>query len=102
MDLDFEAIYRIYPRKEGKAYGMRNLAIRVKDQETYDRVMKAAKNYTELCRLRGTEKQFIKLFGTFVNNWTDYEDISEMIPDKMNEPNKTNNNRLLMEMIENE
>lgn len=102
MDLDFEAIYRIYPRKEGKAYGMRNLIARVKDKETYDRVMKAAMNYAELCRVRGTEKQYIKMFGTFVNNWTDYEDISEILTESVNEPKKTSNNRLLMEMIENE
>lgn len=102
MDLDFEAIYRIYPRKEGKSAGMKKLAIHVTDEETYNRVMNAAKNYAMLCKSRGTELRFIKLFVTFVNNWMDYEDISELVSVPANEPKKTNNNRLLMEMIDGE
>ena len=98
MDLDFEAIYKIYPRKEGKARGMKALNARIKDKETYDRVMLAAMNYAELCRMRGTEKQFIKMFCTFVNNWTDYEDISEIAEPVARD--KTTNNRLLIESLD--
>jgi glycerol-3-phosphate O-acyltransferase len=99
VELDFEAIYKAYPRKEGKTAGMRALVVRVKDKETYDRVMLAAKNYALLCQLRATEPLFIKLFSTFVNNWMDYESIDGLVAQQSapKETSKTSNNRLLME-----
>lgn len=73
MDLDFEVLYKSFPRKEGKAKGMTKLKKTVKDHETYVRFGNAVTNYIELCKLEKREKTYIKHWATFVNCWEDYE-----------------------------
>lgn len=69
---DFEAVYRKYPRKEGKSRGMSKLRTTIKDEATYDAFIFAAESYIALCHKERREPKFIKHWGTFVNNWTDY------------------------------
>lgn len=73
-DFDFEAVYTLYPRKEGKARGLAALARSVKTQDQYDRLLVAARNYAAKVRREGTETQFVKHFSSWVSCWEDYAD----------------------------
>ncbi|MNJ94825.1 hypothetical protein D3C87_125280 [compost metagenome] len=76
---DFEAPYNIYPRKgEGKTKGMAKLKKTIKKVEEYLRFLKAVENYTLLCKQNKTERQYIKHWSTFCNNWKDYENGEEL------------------------
>jgi hypothetical protein len=72
--LDFEKIYSIYPRKEGKRAGMLVCLKQIKTQDDYDRLQKAVEKYCAHLRANATEPRFVKHFGTFMNNWTDWVD----------------------------
>ena len=71
-----EDIYALYPRKRGKTAGMKKLKglIIKKDgsvnKEIADKIITAIQNYREETKF--TEKDYIKHFGTFMNNWEDY------------------------------
>lgn len=69
---DFLAVYAIYPRKDGKSKGLKICAKVIKTQVQYDLLLVAVKRYA--AEMRGTEKQFIKHFDTWMGCWTDYAD----------------------------
>lgn len=71
-DFDFEVLYRAYPRKEGKRRGMAKLKKTIKTKAEYDAFKGAMETYVALCKAEAREPQYIKLWQTFVNNWTDY------------------------------
>lgn len=72
---DFEVIYKLYPRKgEGKAAGMKRLTKVIRTDEQYMDLANAVKNYVDLCKMNGTERKYIKMWSTFVNNYEDYLD----------------------------
>lgn len=72
-----EAIYRQYPRKEGKAKGFeemlaylkkgRNLAGIGTVRFNHEQLYCAVRDYAMDCSDKGTEKQYIQLFSTFMN-----------------------------------
>lgn len=75
---DFEEPYHAYPRKLGKAQGMKRLESMVKDQETYDAFCRAVQNYARMCQ--GKDPNYIKHWSSFVGTanaqtWRDYVDI---------------------------
>jgi hypothetical protein len=70
VGFDLEALYKMYPRKEGKTRGLAKLHAQIKTQEDYDQLKQAIHNYTS--GLISTEKEFIKHFSTFANCWRDY------------------------------
>jgi len=78
MKFDFESAYRAYPRKEGKATGMKKLEKTIKTEEEYTCFMQAVNNYATLCKQQGRELQYIKLFSTFCNHWKDYADAEDL------------------------
>jgi hypothetical protein len=70
---DFDALYARYPRKEGKAAGMKAARARFKTQADFDRLEAAVVNYATKVQREGTERQFIPHWSTFVNGrWEDY------------------------------
>ena len=71
-DLDFEALYAAYPRKQGKSKGLAKCKTAIKNQTTYDLVLKAITQYKALCEANETEVEYIKHFSTFMNCWEDY------------------------------
>ncbi len=73
FDLDF--IYLEYPRKEGKKIGIARLRKIIKNQEIYEKVLLAVKNYAS--SVAGTETKFIKQFSSFVSVWEDYLEIGQ-------------------------
>lgn len=76
-DLDFEAAYAAYPRKEGKTRGMETLRKTLKTQADLDDFLLAIGNYTHKCRVDEIEPKYVKHFSTFVNNWRDYAPTDE-------------------------
>lgn len=75
---DFDILYARYPNKEGKKRGFEKLKKTIKTEAEYRAFVSALDNYIKLCkekdRIRGG---FVKMWSTFVNNWTDYlEEIS--------------------------
>lgn len=69
---DFHEAYKLYPRKEGKTPGIRILATNVKNQEDFELLIEAIKNYGAICRKEAREKKFILHFATFAGRWRDY------------------------------
>jgi hypothetical protein len=71
---DLEAVYKLYPRKQGKSEGMRRLKTQIKLPTDYEDLILAVKNYAAYCA--GKEPQFIKMFSSFVSEWRDWTDPS--------------------------
>ncbi len=72
-----EAVYGLYPRKEGKKAGLKALE-RILSQnrdplsELRD-IALAIKNYNAIIAREGRDLTKVKHFSTFINNWTDYK-----------------------------
>lgn len=77
-DFDFECLYARYPRKEGKRQGMDKLRRMIRTQAEYESFATAVDNYIQLCHDERRDRKYVKLWSTFVNNYTDY--ICEMSP----------------------
>jgi hypothetical protein len=71
---DFEAVYKKYPRKEGKAQGMKVCKAQIRSQDDYNLLSRAVERYAEHVSKNGTEAKFIKHFSTFMNSWRDWLD----------------------------
>lgn len=69
---DFEALYRKYPRKEGKKRGLIRLRATIKSEAEFDAFRGAMEEYLSLCEKEQRPPQYVKHWATFVNNWTDY------------------------------
>jgi hypothetical protein len=69
----------LYPRKEGKASGMKKLA--KMSESDLELVLKAVRNYKNKLSLENTPKHYTLLFSTFVNGrWEDYLDLDVNAP----------------------
>jgi hypothetical protein len=68
-------IYSLYPRKEGKAAGMKKLMSMLNTVDDYNKISKATINYAAKVKREQRELQFVLLFATFINGrWQDYTD----------------------------
>jgi hypothetical protein len=83
---DIDAIYSAYPKKVGKAAGVKKLQTIIKTDETYNKVMQGVINYGKHCKEENTDIKYIKQFSTFVNgeHWED-----EYLSQYENQENKT-------------
>lgn len=68
--LDFEAVYKLYPRKEGKKAGMRLAKSKIRTSGELQLFEAAIRNYAAL--VVGDDYKRIKHFSTFVGCWEDY------------------------------
>lgn len=68
--LDFEACYRLYPRKEGKKEGMRLAKSKIRTTGAIQLFEAAIRNYATL--VVNDDYKRIKHFSTFVGCWEDY------------------------------
>lgn len=68
---DFEAVYAIYPRKEGRAIGLRKLKAMIRTQAEFETLMNGTRRFEYLSRKK--EPKYIPLFSTFVEQqrWLD-------------------------------
>jgi len=73
---DFESVYRLFPKKEGKTRGLEYLAKKAPlgDANYLADLETAAVNYSEHVRKAGTDRKYIKLFSTWVTEWRDWLD----------------------------
>ena len=70
---DLNDIYLSYPKKQGKALGIKKLQVIIKKQEQYDIILQGAINYKKYVTENKIEARFVKQFSTWVNqeSWLD-------------------------------
>lgn len=71
---DFEAVYKAYPRKQGKSRGLTWLKTHIKTEKNYGLLLGAVKNYAAYCGAEIKDEQYIKHFSTWVKEWRDWSD----------------------------
>lgn len=72
IDEKFEELWKLYPRKEGKADAKRHFLKAVKDGVDIDLIKTKILEYKELTQLRGDSIKYIKLGSTWFNkHWED-------------------------------
>lgn len=70
---DFEALYRKYPKKRGKARGLQVAEQKFSTQQAYEDLSLAIDKYCASLKKEKTEFKYIQLFSTFVNGgWLDW------------------------------
>jgi len=69
---DFEALYKLYPRHEGKRKGLDRCRAQIKTRAKYDAFAVAVANYGRKITTAGTEPQYVKQFDTFLGCWEDF------------------------------
>lgn len=69
---DLEALYQKFPKKMGKAEGLKKLKKEVKSQDDFDAVLRAIDKFK--AHHKQTDPQFIPYFSTFVSTWRDWLD----------------------------
>lgn len=70
--LDFDALYKKYPRKEGKSKGIKKLKSEITTWEDFQKLSLAIANYAA-SRI-GQDATFTKHFSTFASEWRDWID----------------------------
>jgi uncharacterized protein YdaU (DUF1376 family) len=78
LEFDIEAVYQAYPRKVGKAPGLKKLRKLITTPAEYDAAMQGAKRYAEDVNRKRTDPQYILHFVTWVNQlrWMDDSELS--------------------------
>ncbi len=71
---DIDALYKQYPRKEGKSKGIDKLLADLKTPQDIEDYKRAQLKYVQSCTQKKTEAKYIKLFSSFVNCWRDWLD----------------------------
>lgn len=74
MGLDFESLYKLYPRKRGKTLGLEKCKRTIKTEKDYLDLKLAITNYARMVREEQTEPQYMKHFSSFMSCWRDYLD----------------------------
>ena len=75
IDRDFEEFWNIYPRKDSKAYALKNYKASRNKGFTREELLVACKNYADHCRAERLEKRHTLLGSTFLGpneRWSDY------------------------------
>lgn len=67
---DFELVYKQYPRQEGKRRGYKIYLREIKSDIRRGELVVAIRNYTT--QKKGTERQYLLLFSTFMAEWSDW------------------------------
>jgi hypothetical protein len=70
--IDFESVYRLYPRKVGKGKGKARFERQITTRAKYERFAAAVRNYTAYVQGQGRPVDKIKQFDTFMSDWEDY------------------------------
>jgi hypothetical protein len=65
-------VYALYPRKEGKTPGIKRLAPQLKTAKDLEDAKQAARNYAARVAKEGREIKHIKLFSSWVSEWSDW------------------------------
>lgn len=93
---DFDALYKKYPRKEGKQKGLLTCKAQIKTQEDYENLSKAIDRYCAHLKKSASEPRFIKHFSTFMASWRDWlESDTGTVIDTQKEKKETDRKALL-------
>jgi len=79
VEYDFNSLWEIYPKKDGKKDAERHFKSSVKNDKDYENIKKALNNYIE--NVKGTELKYIKNGSTWFNNWHDWVDFKVELTD---------------------
>ncbi|MCR5810976.1 MAG: hypothetical protein K6G34_06200 [Lachnospiraceae bacterium] len=73
ISADFEELWKLYPRKQGKRNAFEAYKKARKDGIPDEEIRAGIESYSEYVRISGTEPQYIKMGGTFFNQraWSD-------------------------------
>ncbi len=71
---DFNALYKEYPRKEGKTKGLLACKAQIKTEDDYLLLKQAIYRYRAHVQKTATDSKYIKLFSTFMSSWRDWLD----------------------------
>lgn len=72
IDFELEKLYEKYPRKEGKKRAFQILRRKLDSKKKMLQFEQALSNYIAILEAQKTERQYIKQFSTFANNFEDY------------------------------
>lgn len=72
--LPLDKIYQEYPRKMGKAAGLKRLAKEIQSENDLSQCLVATQNFVRYHAERKTEEQYLPYFSTFVSTWRDWLD----------------------------
>ena len=75
---DFEKIWELYPRKDGKKEAIRHFKASVKTKDDLKNIQIALENYLRSDRVK---KGFVKNGSTWFNNWQDWVEYTEPCDD---------------------
>jgi hypothetical protein len=70
----FQELYEIYPKKMGRAQGIKKCEREIRSPEEFQALKKAIENFSKFHRTRNTEAQYLPYFSTFMNFWRDWLD----------------------------
>lgn len=70
--LDFEEVYKSYPRKQGKQKGLRACYKFIKSKNDYDNLVLAVSNYSQYLRQKEKDKEHTLYFSSFMSEWEDW------------------------------
>lgn len=73
-EFDFGSIYEKYPRKEGKARGLKICETQIKTDKEFSELGSAVAKYCEHIKTNGVEARYIKHFSSFMACWRDFLD----------------------------
>lgn len=83
VEMYSEDIYLLFPRKEGKAQGLKTLKKILKNEDIYKKLVRATSNYKKKLEAEKTPRKYTLLFSTFINGrWEDYLDIEIEDPEQ--------------------
>ncbi len=75
-EADLEAVYRRYPRKDGKSPGMKIARRDITTRALLDDLRRAVGNFAGVMAEEGREAKYIMHFGTFMGRWRDYLEVA--------------------------
>lgn len=76
-EFDFDGLYGLFPRKEGKAVGMARLKKRITSKEDFDKFAASVRRYASLVKSEGRKREHILMWSSFVGSdgaerWLDH------------------------------
>lgn len=81
--VDLDAVYFLYPRKQGKTAGLKKLAADLRSGATLGQVRSAIEHYKKHLEKNRTDPKFVKMFSTFIGEWRDWLDPHHGSTDKI-------------------
>ena len=89
LENDFEALWKLYPNKKGKAKAKKAYAKAIKDGVTNKQIQDGIVAYTKEIKAKNTDKEYIKHGSTWFNNraWEDEYDTTPTQPKRYGQSN---------------